>query len=273
METLQKYIDKLNKLNFKEMYNGGFFLTWEKTDDEIEAVFTVADALRYMRENNISTKVFESGLGISLFRDNSTRTRFSFASACNLLGLEVQDLDEGKSQVAHGETVRETANMKEDAGRGYRRVVASPKPAEIIEIGTIRTMVDAGNLVIACGGGGIPVIEQKHALKGASAVIEKDAIAGKLAADLMADQLIILTSVPNVYRNFGTQEQEAILRLSLSEAEEMIREDQFEKGTMLPKIEAAISYLSVNKGGSALVTSINAIGPALKGKAGTLITI
>ena len=111
MKTLQDYIDKLNKLNFKDMYNGDFFLTWEKTDEELEAVFTVADALRFMRENNISTKVFESGLGISLFRDNSTRTRFSFASACNLLGLEVQDLDEGKSQVAHGETVRETANM------------------------------------------------------------------------------------------------------------------------------------------------------------------
>ena len=108
---LQQYIDKLNALNFKEMYENDFFLTWEKTDDEIEAVFTVADALRYMRENNISTKIFESGLGISLFRDNSTRTRFSFASACNLLGLEVQDLDEGKSQIAHGETVRETANM------------------------------------------------------------------------------------------------------------------------------------------------------------------
>ncbi len=111
MKTLQTYIDKLNKLNFKEMYNNDFFLTWEKTNDELEAVWTIADALRYMRENNISTKVFESGLGISLFRDNSTRTRFSFASACNLLGLEVQDLDEGKSQVAHGETVRETANM------------------------------------------------------------------------------------------------------------------------------------------------------------------
>ena len=108
---LQGYIDKLNKLNFKDMYENDFFLTWEKTDDEIEAVFTVADALRYMRENNISTKIFESGLGISLFRDNSTRTRFSFASACNLLGLEVQDLDEKKSQIAHGETVRETANM------------------------------------------------------------------------------------------------------------------------------------------------------------------
>ena len=110
-KKLQGYIDKLNKLNFKEMYNGDFFLTWGKTDDELEAVFTVAEALRYMRENNISTKVFESGLGISLFRDNSTRTRFSFASACNLLGLEVQDLDETKSQIAHGETVRETANM------------------------------------------------------------------------------------------------------------------------------------------------------------------
>ena len=108
---LQSYIDRLNKLNFRAMYENDFFLTWEKTDDEIEAVFTVADALRYMRENNISTKIFESGLGISLFRDNSTRTRFSFASACNLLGLEVQDLDEGKSQIAHGETVRETANM------------------------------------------------------------------------------------------------------------------------------------------------------------------
>ena len=106
MKTLNDYIEKLNKLNFKEMYNNDFLLTWEKSDDELEALFTVADALRFMRENNISTKVFESGLGVSLFRDNSTRTRFSFTSACNLLGLEVQDLDEGKSQIAHGETVR-----------------------------------------------------------------------------------------------------------------------------------------------------------------------
>ena len=111
MKTLNDYLEKLNKLNFKEMYNNDFLLTWEKSDDELEAVFTIADALRFMRENNISTKVFESGLGVSLFRDNSTRTRFSFTSACNLLGLEVQDLDEGKSQIAHGETVRETANM------------------------------------------------------------------------------------------------------------------------------------------------------------------
>ena len=111
MTNFNDAISKLNELDFKNMYNGDFFLTWDKTDDEIKAVWQVADALRALREQNISTKVFDSGLGISLFRDNSTRTRFSFASACNLLGLEVQDLDEGKSQIAHGETVRETANM------------------------------------------------------------------------------------------------------------------------------------------------------------------
>ncbi len=111
MELMETFINKLNELNFKEMYNNDFLLTWEKTDDEIKAVFTVAEALKRLRENNISPKIFDSGLGVSLFRDNSTRTRFSFASACNLLGLKVQDLDEGKSQIAHGETVRETANM------------------------------------------------------------------------------------------------------------------------------------------------------------------
>lgn len=111
MGLMDKYIEILDGLNFEDMYNNDFLLTWEKSDDELKAVFTVAEALRELRKNNISSKIFDSGLGISLFRDNSTRTRFSFASACNLLGLEVQDLDEGKSQIAHGETVRETANM------------------------------------------------------------------------------------------------------------------------------------------------------------------
>ncbi|MCI1208168.1 MAG: knotted carbamoyltransferase YgeW [Treponema sp.] len=110
-KKLQGYIDTLNKLNFKKMYENDFFLTWEKSADELKAVFTLADALRHMREQNIDLRIFTSGLGISIFRDNSTRTRFSFASACNLLGLQVQDLDEKKSQIAHGETVRETANM------------------------------------------------------------------------------------------------------------------------------------------------------------------
>lgn len=111
MNNVKHYTDAIQKLNLKDMYEGDFFLTWEKSFDEIQGVFAVADALRNLRERNISSKIFDSGLGISLFRDNSTRTRFSFASACNLLGLEVQDLDEGKSQIAHGETVRETANM------------------------------------------------------------------------------------------------------------------------------------------------------------------
>lgn len=111
MENIKNLMERLKKLDFREMYNNDFFLTWEKSNEELESVFVVADILRSMRENNISTRIFDSGLGISVFRDNSTRTRFSFASACNLLGLEVQDLDEGKSQIAHGETVRETANM------------------------------------------------------------------------------------------------------------------------------------------------------------------
>ena len=101
----------LEKLHINNMYKSDFYWTWDKTDEELDAIFTVADALRDLRERNKSTRIFDSGLGISIFRDNSTRTRFSFASACNLLGLTVQDLDEKKSQIAHGETVRETANM------------------------------------------------------------------------------------------------------------------------------------------------------------------
>ena len=111
MSKTTKLAQHLETLKINNMYKSDFYWTWDKTDDEIDAVFTVADALRDLRERNISTKVFDSGLGISIFRDNSTRTRFSFASACNLLGLEVNDLDEKKSQIAHGETVRETANM------------------------------------------------------------------------------------------------------------------------------------------------------------------
>ena len=111
MSKTTKLAQHLETLKINNMYNENFYWTLDKTDDEIDAVFTVADALRDLRERNISTKIFDSGLGISIFRDNSTRTRFSFASACNMLGLEVQDLDEKKSQIAHGETVRETANM------------------------------------------------------------------------------------------------------------------------------------------------------------------
>ncbi len=163
--------------------------------------------------------------------------------------------------------------VQEEPGKGFRRIIAAPSPIDIVEIEAIRTLADAGQIVIACGGGGIPVIEQKHALRGASAVIEKDVIAGKLAADLCVDQLIILTSVPNVYQNFGKENQAPVSTLTTKEAKEMITKDEFGKGTMLPKIEAAISFLSSNKEGSVLITSLETVTDALKGKAGTLITL
>lgn len=162
--------------------------------------------------------------------------------------------------------------VREIPGKGYRRVVAAPKPIEIIELEAIRALSDADQIVIACGGGGIPVIEQRHALKGASAVIEKDAIAGKLAADLNTEELIILTNVDNVFKDYGKPGQTAISAITVTQAKEMIIEGEFEAGTMLPKIEAAISYLEKVPQGKVLITSMACVKDALKGKAGTVIT-
>jgi carbamate kinase len=162
--------------------------------------------------------------------------------------------------------------VKEYPGKGFRRVVAAPKPIDIVEIETIRTLANADQIVIACGGGGIPVIEQQHALKGASAVIEKDVIAGKLASDLKADELIILTGVDCVYRDFGTDNQTPITSMTVAEAKQYIAENQFEAGTMLPKIEAAISYLEKVPGGIVRITSMQCVKDAAEGKAGTVIT-
>lgn len=162
--------------------------------------------------------------------------------------------------------------VEEEPGKGFRRVVAAPKPIDILEIEAIRTLANADQIVIACGGGGIPVIEQKHALKGASAVIEKDEIAGKLAIELNADELIILTSVEQVYTGFGTADQKGIDKMSVAEAEEYIKAGEFGALDMLPKIEAAISYLKKKPDGSVLITSIDKAGEGIKGKTGTLIT-
>ena len=162
--------------------------------------------------------------------------------------------------------------VKEDPGKGFRRVVAAPKPIDIVELAAIRGLAAADKVVIACGGGGIPVIEQKHALKGASAVIEKDAIAGKLASDLSCDELIILTTVPYVYKNFGKEDQTALETLTVAEAKDLIAAGQFEEGTMLPKIEAGISYLEKVPAGKVLITSMDHVKDAIKGKAGTVIT-
>lgn len=162
--------------------------------------------------------------------------------------------------------------VKEEPGKGFRRVVAAPSPIDIVEIDAIRTLAEAGQIVIACGGGGIPVIEQNHVLKGASAVIEKDAVAGRLAESLHVDELIILTGVPCVYRNFGKADQEALPSLTVAQAKELREEGQFEAGTMLPKIEAAITYLEENPLGKVLITSLGDVKEALKGRSGTVIT-
>ncbi len=161
--------------------------------------------------------------------------------------------------------------VAEEPGRGFLRVVAAPKPIDIVEIDAIRTLVNAGQIVIACGGGGIPVIRQNHNLKGASAVIEKDAIAGKLASELHADVLLILTGVPAVYTAFQTDRQAPISQMNREEAKAYIAKGEFEETTMLPKIEAAISYLESNPDGKVIITSMECVKDAIRGKSGTVI--
>ncbi len=159
--------------------------------------------------------------------------------------------------------------MKEDSGRGYRRVVASPKPAEIIEIGTIRTMVESGDLVIACGGGGIPVIRQGNHLKGASAVIDKDFASCLLAKELDADYLIILTAVEKVALNFGKPDEKWLESVSVKEAEQYIQEGHFAPGSMLPKVQAAVDFAASKEGRTALITLLEKSRDAIRGTTGT----
>lgn len=173
--------------------------------------------------------------------------------------------EEADAEVAKGNYVTEVP------GKGFRRVVAAPKPIDIVEIETIRTLAEAGQVVIACGGGGIPVIEQRHTLKGASAVIEKDSIAGKLAADLQADLLIILTGVEQVYTDYGKETQTGIASMTVAQAKAYIEEKQFGQGNMLPKIEAAITYLDSVPEGKVLITDLAHASEAAKGRTGTMI--
>ena len=163
--------------------------------------------------------------------------------------------------------------MKEDAGRGYRRVVASPKPAEIVEISAIRAMVDAGEIVIACGGGGIPVMRKGNQLKGAGAVIDKDFASCLLAEELDADCLIILTAVEKVAINFGKPEEKWLDQISVEEAEQYIGEGHFAPGSMLPKVQAAVKFASSKPGREALITLLEKAKDGINGKTGTRIIV
>lgn len=159
----------------------------------------------------------------------------------------------------------------EDSGRGYRRVVPSPLPVEIVELETIKTLVDNNTIVIAAGGGGIPVISTENGLKGVDAVIDKDRSSAKLALDLDADMLVILTAVDKVCINFNKANQEELSELTVEKANQYIEEGHFAKGSMLPKVEACLDFVENSNNGKALITSLENAAIALKGETGTVI--
>lgn len=161
--------------------------------------------------------------------------------------------------------------VMEDAGRGYRQVVASPKPKNIVELLTIQTLVDAGQTVIAGGGGGIPVIQEGNRLKGVNAVIEKDFCSERLAEQVDADLLVILTAVEKVCINFGKENQEALGNVSTEKMKQYAQEGQFAPGSMLPKVEAAIKFAESKPGRKTLITLLEKAKKGLSGKTGTLI--
>jgi carbamate kinase len=160
----------------------------------------------------------------------------------------------------------------EDAGRGYRRVVASPMPVSIIEIGTIRSLVETDHIVIACGGGGIPVFRTAgHHLKGAAAVIDKDFAAECLAEQLDADRLLILTAVEKVAVHFGRPDQQDLSEMSCEEAERYLADGEFAPGSMQPKIEAAVRFARSGPGRKALITLLERAAEGIAGETGTVI--
>ncbi len=177
-----------------------------------------------------------------------------------LLTEEEAELEEKK-----GNHVREVEG-------GYRRVVAAPRPIDIVEIDAIRALSDADQIVVACGGGGIPVLAQDNNLKGASAVIEKDLAAGKLAELLGADRLVILTSVENVCLDYGTERERPLSTMTVAEAREYMAEGQFGADDMLPKIQASVDFIGDSAIRSALITKLHKDAESLSGGMGTMIT-
>ena len=162
------------------------------------------------------------------------------------------------------------ATFKEDAGRGWRRVIASPIPQKIVEIETIEKLIKSDTIVIACGGGGIPVIKEDNQYTGVAAVIDKDRTSALLALNTGADLLVILTAVPQVAINFNKPDQKNLSKLTLEEANTFIEKGEFAKGSMLPKVEACM-YFVKESGNKAIITSLDAARDALNGTTGTTI--
>lgn len=177
---------------------------------------------------------------------------------------EEAELEEQKGNYV---TYEETEN-----GKGYRRIIASPKPIDIYEIDSIRTLVDAGQIVIAAGGGGIPVLDQRTGLKGASAVIEKDYTAAKLADMIDASTLLILTSKEGIRINKGTENEQFLGKITIKEAENLIEDEHFNILTSLPKVEASINFVSAGENRRSIITSLGKAKEGVLGKSGTVIT-
>lgn len=174
--------------------------------------------------------------------------------------------EEAKEQMA-----KTDATFKEDAGRGWRKVVASPKPVAIKELDAISSLVNAGHVVVATGGGGVPVIEEDGQLKGVEAVIDKDFASQKLANDLGADLFIVLTGVDYAYVNYNKPDQKKLETVSVDEMKEYIKENQFAPGSMLPKVEAAIQFVENTQGGQAVITSLENLKAFIEDGAATII--
>jgi len=193
------------------------------------------------------------------------RADAAFKNPTKPIGQFYTEKEAKKLALAKGWTV------KEDAGRGWRRMVASPRPVDIVEKKAILELVEDGVIVIAAGGGGIPVYRTRvlKRLKGIDAVIDKDFAAEKLAELVKADIFVSVTAVPNVYLNFGTNEQEALKEVSADEMTRLKKYGYFKAGSMLPKVEAAVAF--AKKGGIGIITDIENVKVALKGKAGTII--
>ena len=176
----------------------------------------------------------------------------------------VMSEEEAKEEEAKGNHVKAVEG-------GFRRIVASPHPVAIVEIDAIKALMDADQIVIACGGGGIPVMEQGYNLRGASAIIEKDLATGLLAKEIDADVMMILTSVDNVTLNFGTDKEEPIHHMTIDEAKAYMDQGQFEFASMLPKVSASVNFLEAGKGRKAIITSLDKEEESLTGEAGTTI--
>jgi carbamate kinase len=161
--------------------------------------------------------------------------------------------------------------MVEDSGRGYRRVVASPKPVDVVEKEVVKTLVDNGVIVITVGGGGIPVVKNKNRLTGVAAVIDKDFASAKIAEIIKADYLFILTAIDRVMINYNKPNQKALVKMNSKEAKQYIKEGHFAPGSMLPKVEAALSFVQNGTKRTALIASLEKAKEALSGKTGTKI--